>query len=295
MYTTNSLLQEIYDETGLDSSNKNMILNRVNDYQRQICALEDWNWLDDSFSITTVADRQVYTLPIDLLRITTIYATVSGSKYDPLQEIVSPTEFDRLSSYGDTSSSDYPQVFQVREGDLYIWPKTSTAGNTFTVWYKKRPLPIKTEDYSTGTIAVTTGDETVTGTGTLWSTYLKAGNKIQINDKWYTIASIASNTALELTKKYQGVTETGIDDYLASDTPIIPEDYQSILWKKFCEEYYTKVKDNDKRAMYQQMRLETMKDLKKFSSSESTTNVWANSNGTRLINPNRHSTITVTY
>jgi len=287
MYTTTSLLNEIYEETGLDSSSKTMILSRLNDYQRQICAMEDWDWLDEDFSITTVANTFIYSLPIDLLRISLCYITVSGNKYPPMKEVVSPVEFDSINSYGTAVSSDYPQIFQIREGNLYLWPKISTAGNTITIWYKKRPLPMATEDYSTGTIAVTVADETVTGTGTLFNSYLKAGNKMQINDKWYTIASITNDTALELTKKYQGVTETGINDYIAGDTPIIPEDYQSVLWKKFCEEYYTKVKDIDKRSMYQQMRAESLSDLKKLSASESTSNVWQNTDGRTVLNRGR--------
>jgi len=153
---------------------------------------------------------------------------------------------------------------------------------------------METEDYSTGSIAVTNGDETVTGTGTLFTTYLKAGNKVQINGKWYAIASITDATHFELTKKYQGVTQSGITDYKAADVPIIPEDFQSWLWKRYCEEFYTKNKDTDKRAIYQQMRLEAFDNLKRFSSSNSTSNVWKNG-GVTLRDPYKFPRITAPY
>ena len=62
----------------------------------------------------------------------------------------------------------------------------------------------------------------------------------------------------------------------------------------YCEEFYTKNPDKDKRAMYQQMRMETMENLKNFSSSKSTSNIFEMGKRT-LLNPNYDKPITVTY
>lgn len=67
-------------------------------------------------------------------------------------------------------------------------------------------------NYSTGTISVTNGDATVTGSGTSWNTSTNAavGEYIQLPDtKWYKIASIASDTSLEIEISYQGTTQSG--------------------------------------------------------------------------------------
>lgn len=67
-------------------------------------------------------------------------------------------------------------------------------------------------NYSTGTITATNGDATVTGSGTSWATTTNAevGEYIQLpDDKWYKIASIASNTSLEIEIAYQGATLAG--------------------------------------------------------------------------------------
>jgi hypothetical protein len=67
-------------------------------------------------------------------------------------------------------------------------------------------------NYTTGTLSVTEDDATVTGSGTSWntSTNATAGQYIKLPDgKWYKIASISSNTSLEIEVDYQGSTASG--------------------------------------------------------------------------------------
>lgn len=67
-------------------------------------------------------------------------------------------------------------------------------------------------NYSTGTLSVTNGDATVTGSGTAWNTItnVEAGEYIQLPDsKWYKIISVASDTSLEIEIDYQGATLAG--------------------------------------------------------------------------------------
>lgn len=67
-------------------------------------------------------------------------------------------------------------------------------------------------NYSTGTITVTNGDATITGSSTVWNTVTNAevGEYIKLPDgKWYKIASIASDTSLEIEVNYQGSTLAG--------------------------------------------------------------------------------------
>lgn len=67
-------------------------------------------------------------------------------------------------------------------------------------------------NYTTGTISVTNGDATITGSGTTWTTTTNAevGEYIQLPDtKWYKIISITDNTHLEIELNYQGSTLAG--------------------------------------------------------------------------------------
>jgi len=66
--------------------------------------------------------------------------------------------------------------------------------------------------YRDGDVTVTNGSATVTGSGTLWSTNLEAGDLFirQGDNVTYTIASVDDDTTLQLTAPYAGVTGSGV-------------------------------------------------------------------------------------
>lgn len=67
-------------------------------------------------------------------------------------------------------------------------------------------------NYTTGTLSVTNGSATVTGSGTTWATTTNAevGEYIKLPDsKWYKITAIGSNTSLTIEKTYAGSTLSG--------------------------------------------------------------------------------------
>lgn len=76
-----------------------------------------------------------------------------------------------------------------------------------------------TPRYETGTVDVTNGDATVTGTGTAWLTNVKIGDKLHVgadaqrdpDAAWVTVLSITDDTHLELTANWAGSTLTTQD------------------------------------------------------------------------------------
>lgn len=67
-------------------------------------------------------------------------------------------------------------------------------------------------NYTTGTISVTNGSATVTGSGTSWATTTnaEANEYIKLPDgKWYKIIAVGSNTSLTIEVSYQGSTLAG--------------------------------------------------------------------------------------
>lgn len=72
--------------------------------------------------------------------------------------------------------------------------------------------------YETGTVDVTNGSAVVSGTGTSWSTELKAGDffhagatgQIELTATWYEIQSVDSDTQITLTTTYAEGTQSGI-------------------------------------------------------------------------------------
>jgi hypothetical protein len=64
--------------------------------------------------------------------------------------------------------------------------------------------------YRTGTVAITAGQNTVTGTGTAFSANSRVGDAFQGPDgRWYEVTNIASGTVLSILPAYQGSTVTG--------------------------------------------------------------------------------------
>ncbi len=71
---------------------------------------------------------------------------------------------------------------------------------------------LKGASYSTGTVSVTNGSKTVTGSGTTWSTSnVDAGMLLRIGstDRFYVVETRVSNTQLTLRDAYEGTTASG--------------------------------------------------------------------------------------
>jgi len=73
--------------------------------------------------------------------------------------------------------------------------------------------------YRTGTVSVTNGSATVTGSGTSWLTNVEAGDlfKVKSENVIYTIASVNSNTQLTLSTNYAGSTASGLEYQIVRD------------------------------------------------------------------------------
>lgn len=68
----------------------------------------------------------------------------------------------------------------------------------------------KTADYSTGTVSVTQGSATVTGSGTSWSANVDAGMLLRVaGGQVYVVKSVGGNTSLTLDRPYLGAAAAG--------------------------------------------------------------------------------------
>lgn len=74
-----------------------------------------------------------------------------------------------------------------------------------TLWAVRR----NTTTQLSGTVAVTNGSATVTGTGTLFPLQVNPGDNISIRGMSYRVATITSNTAMTIIPEYRGVTSSG--------------------------------------------------------------------------------------
>lgn len=80
---------------------------------------------------------------------------------------------------------------------------------------------VKETPYATGTVSITNGDATVTGSGTTWTGgNVNAGESIAINGHYYVVQSVTSATELELTELVRESTASGLSYSAGSDTGI---------------------------------------------------------------------------
>lgn len=275
MLTLTGQLTEYMDVCHDDTAeNKARGIRRMNQFQREICALDDFWWLEKAYTFLTVASTQSYNLPILWRKIKTVTVTVSNIIY-PITEVVNPMEWDYLNSRGTQVTSDYPRYYHIRNNIIYFYPTFSSSSLTVTIEYLRRPTDMLTEDYSTGTIAVTNGDETVTGSGTTWTSAnnIRAGNFIFIDYIPYEVASITDSTHLELVQKYQGTTASGLA-YKIGDVSLINEDFHDILWKNAAKDYFSVGKEDQKLYTLYSTEVGLLLDrLKQATRSRSTNNI----------------------
>lgn len=79
----------------------------------------------------------------------------------------------------------------------------------------------------TGTISVTSSDANVTGSGTLFTSELAAGDTIQIDGVLYVVGSVTNNTQLVLATAYAGATASGLTAYLV---PVFTGTFTQPFW-----------------------------------------------------------------
>jgi hypothetical protein len=89
---------------------------------------------------------------------------------------------------------------------------------------------ITIDDYAVGTIAVTNGSATVTGTGTVWTAEF-VGRKFRRNgdEIVYQIASRSSDTSITLDRTYQGVTGSSLNYTIYQDRYKLPLHFDKII------------------------------------------------------------------
>jgi hypothetical protein len=253
-----------------DTSLRTLAKDRLNIYQDEILSSKDYKFTEGFYSFTSVADQQNYDFAINHKKVKTVVPTISSTRYPALVEITDPNEWEYLNA-NYTATSNFPTHFHVLNRQIYIFPKPSSADISFSVVYTKRAKPMNYEDYLTGSIAVTNGSKSVIGTGTSWLANAEAGAKLKIGNNWYDVAGITTNTALTLVQSFQGSSASGLS-YILGDTSLIHEDFQSILWNRFCYEFYRRNNPDRAKDFFAEMaRLKT--DMDSYVSAVNTSRV----------------------
>ncbi|MEW6054889.1 MAG: hypothetical protein AB1552_14090 [Nitrospirota bacterium] len=151
------------------------------------------------------------------------YYVKSSSEKIPLT-LIDLMMDDEITGQDKTTEGD-PAHYFLRGNTIYLRPvPDANRTNGLEIWAKCYPARMF-RNYSTGTVSVVNGDQTVTGAGTSWSSFLNAyqGAVFGIGTDptiWYEIGSIANDTSLELLDTYPGPSASA-QSYIISDVPDI--------------------------------------------------------------------------
>ena len=194
-------------------------------------------------TITSVADQQEYELGPHIHRIVEARYVQSSIPY-VLEEIASKQEWRRLNEHL-TDSAGIPQFFYVDRNNIYLYPTPSNAGDSIKIIYDERVKPMTADDYDTGTVTVTNGDETVAGSGTTFTAAMVGRFLISDDGLPYRIASFTSATSLELEKKYAGTTASGAT-FRIGEQSLLDYDYLHIIPIFYAlKSYYGDIKEDE--------------------------------------------------
>lgn len=208
--------------------------------------------IEDTSELTTVADQVYYDLPMDCSFVKSVTIEIGDVNY-VLQEEESQDIWNHL--HQNSQSSDIPQLFFVRlnygvgKSEIGIYPTPSTADYTITVVHEKLSQDLSNDAYATGTVTFTNGDETVTGSGTTFTAAM-VGRYIKGNDGfWYRIATYTDATHVELDKKYEGTTASGVTTAI-HEMFILPPEMQILPCYYALAHYYATKKDRSEEEKY---------------------------------------------
>jgi len=147
----------------------------INDSIRYLVTKYYFN--ERTYTTQTVAQQQFYNLPPQVKKLINLTITIGSVLWQP-KECPSREFWDSLNVV--TFYQDFPSYFFVYNGQVGIYPNPASSSNTITMNYKTRIPDPSQADYTTGTVAVTTGTTIITGSGTAWTKAMAQGGWIRI-------------------------------------------------------------------------------------------------------------------
>lgn len=204
----------------------------------------------DELTASTVASQQYYYYPVGTVSIDSATITIGGRKYTlyPIYDQATWNFWNALT----IQPTSIPQFIFPRKNDFGIWPIPQDVYTiTFQRFYRDRNLLV--DDYSTGTVSLTNGSTTVTGSGTAFTAAM-VGRWFTMTDTtkpgegyWYRIASYTSATQIDLETDWTDTTASGAT-FRIGETPELPEEAHSILAAGTTADYYLGLRSDPTKA-----------------------------------------------
>lgn len=225
-------------------------MNLSQRYQLALAKMRNYK-TQKPFPFSTAATVQYYYYPVGMVNFESAQITIGSFNY-PLEPINSQRSWDALNAI-QIQPSAIPQFIFPRRDDFGIWP-VPQAIYSGTMNYHYRDHSLLVDDYTTGTIALTNGSATLTGTGTTFTTGM-IGRWLQITDVtnpqygyWYRIGGFTSTTVMALDTTYQGTTTSGVT-YRIAQVPEFPDEGHICLLHGVLADFYGNSRDDADRAI----------------------------------------------
>lgn len=222
-----------------------------------------------------------YPIPANVSKIKNNTITVGQLVYTPAP-VMTIQEWTLLTALPYTS--DIPNYFYIYQNQVLFWPIPSSSGNLITFNHKRRVSDMTYADYSTGTVAITSGSNAVTGTTTSWNatgtyplnTDLSYTNLyIRVTPPkgdgiWYPIQRFTSDTALQLNSSIINAPVTSGDSYVIGQFPLLQEDFHDMLVHGALMVYFSSIKkDKEQYSLYKDMYEKRLELLEEYASNKS--------------------------
>lgn len=268
MFTYTQLYKRAADIIGVNTAQSTVaLLNIQADINQGLRLFKNASrryWTRKEIKADLVANQQFYTLPEDLVRVTTVKSTNGGFIY-PVVMVDSEEFWNRLNLVP-AMTVGIPTHGFIRgrnELGLYPVPGSNSAGGLI-VSYEPRLRDMTIED-TTPTISVVNGSAAVTvPSGTPFNKNM-IGSWLQVTDgsdgNWYQIVGFTDTTHITLENVYQGPTATSVAS-LIGQVPDIPEDYHLGLVYYAAYNYYLKRKEQAQAAGFKSLYEDLLKQYK---------------------------------
>lgn len=209
-----------------------------------------------------VTDQQYYQLPEDGQKLKEVVA-LSGGWNVPLEQIADEHEWLQLNM---VNFSGQPTHYFIKGNDeLGLYPiPGSTVTDGLQLIFSPKHVELTQDDYTTGTLAVTNGSQTVTGTTTVFTTKM-IGQFLQVTDgtdgNWYRVSDFVSTTVLTLENYYQG-TSGSTKTFRIGQVVDFPDEFAEAPSDYACYRHYLRRGDSNKANTFQSLFSAALEEAK---------------------------------
>lgn len=197
-----------------------------------------------------VAAQQVYQLPEDGHKIKEVIVN-TGGWFVPLEQVPDEHTWRMLNMMQSTGQPTH--YFMKGYDELCLYPTPSvTVENGIELVFSPKHVELTQNDFTTGTVTVTNGSQTVTHSATGFTPNM-AGLWFQVtggtDENWYRVYEVTSTSIIQLENFYQGISGSA-KTFRIGQVVDLPEEFAEAPVDYACYRHFLKRGTTDKAATF---------------------------------------------